>query len=263
MNKVSSVIKYDLSYFIRLILLVYVWLIGLVVGIPVLLHMVVKGTSGIMTSIMNDLSLLTTAAVFVNIALLFYFGFLTYERFAFLIQNGISRRTGWFAKVISLLIIALIGNVYSFATGVFALASSGSSYSATPYLELYGHFFRSLILDLISMFVFNYIMLVMLAMFGIIAGAIFALLTRKYQKVTIIAIPILGILLLAVLERVVISGSHVLTPLVEFLKFAMGYSNTLGYFNPIIPGTVMVILIVLSLIISRWLNTLLRTKRGE
>ena len=110
MNKVSSVIKYDLSYFIRLILLVYVWLIGLVVGIPVLLHMVVKGTSGIMTSIMNDLSLLTTAAVFVNIALLFYFGFLTYERFAFLIQNGISRRTGWFAKVISLLIIALIGN---------------------------------------------------------------------------------------------------------------------------------------------------------
>ena len=78
-----------------------------------------------------------------------------------------------------------------------------------------------------------------------------------------ISIPILGILLLAILERIVIRQSHILDPLVAFLKFAMGYSKTLGYFNPIIPATGMVILIVLSLIISRWLNTLLRTKRGE
>lgn len=33
MNKVASVIKYDLSYFVRLILIVYLWLIGLLVGI--------------------------------------------------------------------------------------------------------------------------------------------------------------------------------------------------------------------------------------
>ncbi|WP_229569039.1 ABC transporter permease [Pediococcus pentosaceus] len=254
MNKVASVIKYDLSYFVHLILIVYLWLIGLLVGIPVLLHLVASGTEGMVIAILNDLSLLTTAALFVNVALLFYFGFLTYERFSFLIQNGISRRTGWYAKVISILIVALIGNIYSFITGLFAL-NGGSGYKSVPYLELYGHFFKSLPLDLVSMFIVNYIMLVMLA--------VFALLTRKNQKIVAISIPILGILLLAILERIVIRQSHILDPLVAFLKFAMGYSKTLGYFNPIIPATGMVILIVLSLIISRWLNTLLRTKRGE
>ncbi|WP_232625365.1 ABC transporter permease [Pediococcus pentosaceus] len=254
MNKVASVIKYDLSYFVRLILIVYLWLIGLLVGIPVLLHLVASGTEGMVIAILNDLSLLTTAALFVNVALLFYFGFLTYERFSFLIQNGISRRTGWYAKVISILIVALIGNIYSFITGLFAL-NGGSGYKSVPYLELYGHFFKSLPLDLVSMFIVNYIMLVMLA--------VFALLTRKNQKIVAISIPILGILLLAILERIVIRQSHILDPLVAFLKFAMGYSKTLGYFNPIIPATGMVILIVLSLIISRWLNTLLRTRRGE
>ncbi|WP_229564648.1 ABC transporter permease [Pediococcus pentosaceus] len=262
MNKVASVIKYDLSYFVRLILIVYLWLIGLLVGIPVLLHLVASGTEGMVIAILNDLSLLTTAALFVNVALLFYFGFLTYEHFSFLIQNGISRRTGWYAKVISILIVALIGNIYSFITGLFAL-NGGSGYKSVPYLELYGHFFKSLPLDLVSMFIVNYIMLVMLAVFVIIAGAVFALLTRKNQKIVAISIPILGILLLAILERIVIRQSHILDPLVAFLKFAMGYSKTLGYFNPIIPATGMVILIVLSLIISRWLNTLLRTKRGE
>ena len=219
-----------------------------------LLHLVASGTEGMVIAILNDLSLLTTAALFVNVALLFYFGFLTYERFSFLIQNGISRRTGWYAKVISILIVALIGNIYSFITGLFAL-NGGSGYKSVPYLELYGHFFKSLPLDLVSMFIVNYIMLVMLA--------VFALLTRKNQKIVAISIPILGILLLAILERIVIRQSHILDPLVAFLKFAMGYSKTLGYFNPIIPATGMVILIVLSLIISRWLNTLLRTKRGE
>lgn len=162
MNKVASVIKYDLSYFVRLILIVYLWLIGLLVGIPVLLHLVASGTEGMVIAILNDLSLLTTAALFVNVALLFYFGFLTYERFSFLIQNGISRRTGWYAKVISILIVALIGNIYSFITGLFAL-NGGSGYKSVPYLELYGHFFKSLPLDLVSMFIVNYIMLVMLA----------------------------------------------------------------------------------------------------
>ncbi|MCZ3393744.1 ABC transporter permease, partial [Enterococcus faecium] len=70
MNKVASVIKYDLSYFVRLILIVYLWLIGLLVGIPVLLHLVASGTEGMVIAILNDLSLLTTAALFVNVALL-------------------------------------------------------------------------------------------------------------------------------------------------------------------------------------------------
>lgn len=262
MNKTSQVIKYDLSIYLRLVLTVYAWMLGLFVLLPTIIHLIGSGTKGVLSTISTSFSITSTGAVLVNAALLFYFGFLTYERFSFLIQNGISRRTGWAAKVIALMIIALIATVYDFVISMLSLLDGGG-YDAVPYLSLYGHFFQAEIPNMVMMIIVTFIFLLVVAVLGMVIGSIFSLLTRKHQKGTIIATPIIIILLMTALGRAIRNHLVSFTAIENLLKFMIGYSKTLGHFNPFVPSMIMVILIILSLIASRGLNSGLKIKRGE
>lgn len=262
MNKTVQVIKYDLSYFLRLILIVYAWMLGLFVLLPTTIHLIGSGTKGVLNTVSISFSIASTGAVLVNAALLFYFGFLTYERFSFLIQNGISRRTGWAAKVVSLSIISLIATVYDFIISMFSLLD-GDGYDAIPYLSLYGHFFRSQIPNMVMMVIVTFIFMLTVAIIGMVVGSFFSLLTRRHQKGALITAPIIVILLFTVLSRAIRSKLISFTAIENFLKFLIGYSKTMGNFNPFVPSMIMVVLIIISLIISRGLNTKLKIKRGE
>ena len=173
MNKIAAVVKYDLSNYLRLVLIAYAWIIGLMLGVPTIIHVIGKGFTGTTETIGAQLTTLSFGAIFVNLVLIFYCGFLTYERFAFLIQNGVSRRTGWIAKLISLLVLAGVAIIYGLLANMLSLMGDQSK-NVSFYWSLYGHFYKNGVLNILSMILTNLIFLLLVAAGGMMLGALFA-----------------------------------------------------------------------------------------
>jgi hypothetical protein len=263
MHKVSQAVKYDMSSYLRLTLIIYAFVIGIVAGLPTLMALISSGTGMTVASVFYGMLTFTARiGIATNVALLFYFGFATYERFAFLIQNGISRRTGWLSKIFSLVIISVVASCYNLIFSVITVQKYGEL--ATPYMAVYGKFFQVDALNYVGMALIIFLLMWAVAMFGMVVGAFFALFSKQNQRRLLIGIPVLGTIVLAALIRAV-EDDYIPSELISAaLKFVMGITRDAPYVsNPIIPGVFMIVLITIALVVSRWLNSKLRIKRGE
>lgn len=262
MNKIAAVVKYDLSNYLRLVLIAYAWIIGLMLGVPTIIHVIGKGFTGTAETIGAQLTTLSFGAIFVNLVLIFYCGFLTYERFAFLIQNGVSRRTGWIAKLISLLVLAGVAIIYGLLANMLSLMGDQSK-NVSFYWSLYGHFYKNGVLNILSMILTNLIFLLLVAAGGMMLGALFALLNRRQQRAILVGIPLVLIVIFTIIGRMVSEKVITWERIDNFIRFVMGDTGQMGHLNPVVPSIIMLVLMLACLAISRWLNVRLRLKRGE
>ncbi|WP_353990132.1 ABC transporter permease [Pediococcus argentinicus] len=263
MSKLSSVLKYDLKRYLRFIGMAYLWMIGIVVVLPTIVQIISNGTNNLGGFIQNLFSSTLVSAIFVNFVLLFCLGSLTYERFEFFIQNGISRRTAWASKWIGLTIMALVANIYNQVFSMVTIWGTTKFDDSVPYLETYGKFFGERWMDLTMMFVFTMIFTMCVFVMGMFLGSIFALLARSTRRIVYVAIPLIGVIVITILGKLI--SSHVISTegIDGFLRWCVGYNSSMGYFNPLPPLGIMLAWIIIGSLISRYLNLKLKIKRGE
>lgn len=194
---------------------------------------------------------------------------LTYDNFKLFIQNGISRKTYWQAKVINLIGLSfgmeIISALYNFLVTAPARGHSGQAFLDSTAYSLYDHFLGSnLVVNILGYMAFNWLFFIGLGLTGMAIGSIFALLTKFVRNIAIIAIPVLGFFLLVFLSNTSTSPSNYnLDGLVNFLKFLMGYHANAqpGYFNPTVPMLTMIIGCVIMGGIAYYFNQKLKLKK--
>ncbi|RRK09431.1 ABC transporter permease [Lactiplantibacillus garii] len=204
---------------------------------------------------------------------LFIANSLTYDSFKLLIQNGISRKTFWSAKVLVVLMIAFAGELVSalYYYGISAPLRGLSMHAALmnmPY-SLYANFFGSNVLvNVFASLIFNAIFLTGVGLTGMAVGSILALFSKWTQRIVIVVTPILGLFLLGFLISTTNTGdgysSYDFTGFVNFLKFLVGYPQhgpaTTGYFNPAMPTITMLIGCAIVGAIAYFFNQKLKIK---
>lgn len=214
----------------------------------------------------------------VNIGFLFglfilVFMMLTYDNFKLLIQNGISRKTYWRARVLSIISLSLIGDLiaaayYYLVTTPIEHRSLTTGFSHQAYAQLYGSFFgnHNLAGNLIGNLFFMWAVFIMLGLSGMAIGSIFSLFTKTVRRLVLITIPILGgfflVFLINVFTRFPININ--LEGFAKFLGFLAGYTNQskAGALNPITPMLTMLVLALLMAAIAYYFNRKLKIKNG-
>lgn len=185
---------------------------------------------------------------------IFIVGLQNYDNFKLFIQNGISRRTYWLARVTNLLIMSAVGVLLAiindFAISapllrldVFGLLAHG------PY-EMYAKFFGDNVFLTVTIYMlFLWLLFITLGLLAMAISSIMVLFSKTVQRLIYIVVPVLAIFLLAYVASAAIrtQGSAGTLALQRFAKWLLGYHQTLGLFNPFMP---MMTLVVASLMLA-------------
>lgn len=191
----------------------------------------------------------------------------TYDNFKLFIQNGISRQTYWLARCYNLLIMSGVGvilailNDFAIAApllrvDVFGLLARG------PY-QMYAKFFgdNAAVTVLVYM-LFLWIVFLTCGLFGMAISSILDLLSKTIRRIVYIVVPILGLFLLVTLSMTAgkAQASATMIAITNFLKFLLGYHQTLGLFNPVMPLLTMLVISLLLAGIAYYFNRKLIVK---
>ncbi|MFC6165507.1 ABC transporter permease [Lactiplantibacillus dongliensis] len=260
-----AVTRYILMEQLQLLWRAYAIILIAFVVLP-LLFAILTGNLGhySFTSTLTDLGIGVAFGFFISITMS-----LTYDNFKLLIQNGISRKTYWQARVISLIGLSfgmeIIATLYNFLVTAPARGHSGQAFLGSTLYSLYDHFLGSnLFVNILGYMVFNWLFFIGLGLTGMAVGSIFSLLTKFTRNIALIAIPVLGFFLLVFLSNSSLNQhSYNLDGLVNFLKFLMGYHANAqpGYFNPTVPMLTMIIGCVIMGGIAYYFNQKLKLKK--
>jgi len=197
----------------------------------------------------------------------------SYDNFKLFIQNGISRKTFWLARLLSLLMVSLIGELLA-TIYYFAVSNPiqhwhfAQGFNHQFYAQLYGtHFGSGTMPNLIAGFILTWLLFVALGLSGMALGSIFSLLTKTVRRVVLIAIPILGGFFLVLLMNVSSPGSATdahTKAIFEFLYWLMGGSNhdSAGSLNPIMPALTLIVIGILMAAIAYYFNRKLKLKNA-
>lgn len=249
-TKVRATTRYLLTEQFRLLWQSFAAVIAVFVLMPLLFALV--------TGNIQNFSLLTTLG---NLTLGVMFGFflfivesLTYDNFKLMIQNGISRKTYWLARVYTVILISLIGEFISalYYYAVSAPIRGMSTHAAMmhmPYGELYGLFFgNNVFINIVAGFLFSAIFLMGVGLTGMACGSLLALFSKWMQRLIVIIVPILGVFLLGFVASVSShgSGQNNYEGLANIMKFLMGAPLTdgpiqTGALNPVAPTITMIV----------------------
>ncbi|AVK63599.1 ABC transporter permease [Lactobacillus sp. CBA3606] len=223
----------------------------------------------------GEISKYDFASNFANLNVGMIFGFvvfilyaLTYDNFKLLIQNGISRKTYWQARLSSLTIFSLFGTliafIYNYGIAAPLLNTTLQSKLNSTYYQPYSHFFGTQLLwNLLGNTLFTWIFFIALGTFGMAIGSIFALLTKFVRRLCFVVIPILGVFLLGFISSVTVThlnDRYAFDGFANFVKFLVGYHAKNGYFNPWMPMATMIIGSVITAAIAYCFNQQLKIK---
>lgn len=204
---------------------------------------------------------------------IFILPMLTYDNFKLLIQNGISRKTYWRARLLNIISLSFIGEAiamayYFFVTNPIAHRSFSAGFKYEFYGQLYGDFFgaHNLAGNLLMNFLFMWLAFIMLGLCGMAVGSIFSLLTKTVRRIVIIAVPILGLFFLGFLINWLARTSiHFnFEGLAKFLGFLVGFTgnNKVGPLNPLIAtGTILIVSVIMAAI-AYYFNHKLKIKNA-
>lgn len=156
-----------------------------------------------------------------------------YDDFKLLIQNGISRRTYWQAKIIALtwltLLTQLVGYLYRF---LICGALNGHNWKqASLYMSVYGSYFKSRLVNQLLGILFGLLFALTLVFFFNFVGGILSLFPRKQKYLILIAVTAIGIVFLLLLFNWTRMHSTQATAIVNFI---FGYEKR-DSLNPTMP----------------------------
>ncbi|MFC6182334.1 ABC transporter permease [Lactiplantibacillus daowaiensis] len=264
-TKLRAVTRYLIKEQFQLLGWTYLCLFAAFVILPFLMALFtgnLKGFSFIST--VSDLGLGVVFGFFIFMTMS-----LTYEHFKLLIQNGISRKTFWQARILTLLVMSVAGEfiaaLYNYGVTAPVHHHSASQFLDASTYSLYAHYFGSnLAINLGASFIFSCLFFIGLGTTGMALGSIFSLLTKFVRRIVIITIPILGFFFLVFVTSTAAGNSHYnFEGLANFVKFLLGYqaNGAAGNFNPWPPMLTMVIGSIIMAGIAYAFNRKLRIKQ--
>ncbi|ASG80600.1 ABC transporter permease [Lactiplantibacillus pentosus] len=224
---------------------VLIWLFAV---LPLLVDLLTGNLSHY--SFFQDLASMNLGALF--FLLIFIFGALTYDNFKLFIQNGISRRTYFSARLLSLILMSalcvIIGGIHFFAFHAPYMHWSTQQALLKTGTSLYAYAFGSNVtLNVALNLIFNWIFYIGTGLTGMACGTLLALFGKWAKTILIVGAPILGVIAIWLLTVVIVrnQSSFSYTGLEAFLKFLVGYPShgpaDAGYFNPVMPLITMLV----------------------
>jgi len=193
---------------------------------------------------------------------------LTYDNFKLFIQNGISRKTYWQAKIVSMMILSffmeIVSTLYNFLVTAPARGISGARFLDSMPYSLYSHFFGAqLFVNVLGSMFFTWIFFIMLGLTGMAVGSIFGLLTKAIRNIVIVAIPVLGFFgIVFISNSAAGKTTYNFDGLFNFIKFLAGDNGRhTGYFNPAMPILTMLIFAIIMGAIAYFFNQKLKLKK--
>lgn len=180
---------------------------------------------------------------------------LSYSDFKILIQNGISRRTYWKAKVIAFLGISglsqVIGILYVFLIRQTLSGTGWEKYSL--FMQIYGGFFKNTTVAYLMSFLFAILSSFVFSLFCILIGSIFSLFTKKQRRLIFLALITLFVVgIMTTADGYNRYGFTVSSKVINVLNFLAGYDkSTAGKgLNPTMPFIDLIIFGIFSGICS-------------
>lgn len=254
----NCVTNYLLQNILRQLGYVFLWVVVGIILVPIIVMLLSGHASQInVVSTLKNFELGVTLVV-----ILAAIGMRNYDDFRLLIQNGISRKTYWGAKTIALfsatILAQLLGYFYNlFSSSVF----HGESWQeSSVYINLYGNFFSSNILNKLFAIVFSVMMSCFIVFAANLIGNFFSLFTRKQKYLMLIAV----ITLLVVTFMLFISwADQNVKQAGALFSLLIGYEKNRdhsGANNPLVPFLNLAIGNVLFLLGNWWITMHLQVR---
>lgn len=222
----------------------YIWFFAIVVIVPTLISLIVSSNMSGMTW-SNFVSELLAVAIFYTIADCLFFN---YNNFKLTIQNGISRRTAWLARVKGILLLSL---PIVIVQGIDALVDHGSLLYAglfgTPKGAEWG-----------AALAFDFMNMLSLFATALAVGYGLALLSKRGKATVIIGVPIAGLILLVQLVKAMLKNQEAVA---NVLKAIIGYSDKTGMMNPLNISLFVLVWLVVMLLLSFFFSSKMKLRR--
>lgn len=196
------------------------------VGLPIIFGLLIGNFDSLRINL--GLSLNIIAQFF-----LFFYAMFSYEEFKFLIQNGISRRTYFYANITS---YATLVTIVSFINFVYLHIFQPQTRDF--YTMNYEGYFNNPAVNLLLEFIIAVLSTLVIGLIGMLVGSFLSIFSKKVQGFIIVTFPILGLFVLLKLVQILwnyqVVMQYVDNWIVSALKLFLGYSNVLQMYNPLI-----------------------------
>lgn len=184
-----------------------------------------------------------------------------YADFKLLIQNGVSRRTFWISRTITLVVINLFGQVLGMIFNFFKIGTPATD-SVT--WDFYGHFFHSASLNWVVWVVLVFLGSTMMILLASVVGSCFSLLTKRVRRYVFLALAAAFFLSIRVIAMVATGDGivHFAIWFRNFIYFLLGGTpNTIGgHFNPTVPFISMLLVSLAALVAGYYVTQQFKIK---
>ena len=234
--KLKSVFSYQLKNGLRILGWTGVWTVAAIIVVPLLIT--------VLLGRLNTLSigdfLPTGFLTFVLIVFLIFYSAPTYRGFQFMIQNGVGRKTYFYARFFTIFILAILGNLISGLYNFLVDVISHNYIFRDPLLaisSLYNNYFSNNFFNVVVPWLIGFLFLLCIAATCMFFGSILSLFERRIQTVLIIGVPIV-----LIFAFIVVRGQTTLqlTWIGRVLSWIIGlggnfYHISVGHLNPYAP----------------------------
>lgn len=226
----------------------YIWYFAIIFLLPQILSLLMSQHLTTGMSWASFFTQIIAVAFFYTLADCLLFN---YDNFKLAIQNGISRRTAWVARVkgiLMLTIMIIIAELLDtmFDKGAFLYAGMFGNPSGLQWVV-------AVIFDLLALFS-------LFATFLAIGYGL-ALLSKRGKLIVIIGVPIVGIFLLVPLVRVLIKLNLNGELVGAVIKVLIGYSDKTGAMSPLNISLFVIVWLALTLLASFFFSSKLKLRR--
>lgn len=222
-------------------------------------------TSGFKAALPLKPYLATNALESIMVLFLFVVGALVYQGFELFIQNGISRRTYWTGKLLSLMTIAVGISVINVLYRLLVAQPLGMRTFESAGRAEFGHFIQHGNIDIFWFWIRALSTLTLALTLGMLVGAVLGLMTTRWKIITFIAAPIIGLGLLTFILYAGTNGgqpiSFTSTWLGSLFRVMYGFDGYIRYQHPLNLVVTNFILSAICLAVSYSFNRLLRLRR--
>lgn len=191
---------------------------------------------------------------------MFIIATLSYENFKFLIQNGISRKTFFEAQITVYGLFILIGNTINLLYNYLIYTPMAHRSDFDLFMAVYAKFFNHGLTSVGAHFIFSALILVTMTLIGMTIGSFLSLFSRTWQRIILVATPIIGGVTLIYIFSALRTSSFKMTWVETFAEFIFGYHRS-GIFNPFPMMGFMLIVNIALLVIIRYLFSKKQLKR--
>lgn len=225
-------------------------------------------TSGFRAALPLKPYLATNAIEPIMVFYVFGVATLVYSGFEWFIQNGISRRSYWTGKLLSLLTVSLIVSLINLLYRLLIAQPLGMQNYVTSGKLTFGHFVQHGNIDIFWFWLRAFSTYTLAVALGMLIGGILGLMTRRWKLITFILVPIIGIGLLTFFgfwlstqNSASGGGSFYGSWLFSLFRLMTGFDGHVHYQNPLNLVVTNFILSAICLGIGYLFNRLLRLRR--